>query len=377
MSDADLASVALTKPRRFILRMVLFLILVALVIGALISPIIDAFAANPALNGLIAGAFVAGLIYVFRQVSILGREVRWMETYTNDEAEAVDASTKLQPVLLAPMAHMLRDSRTGALHGHLSAVSTRSILDSVAARLDEARDISRYLSGLLIFLGLLGTFWGLLGTIGAVGDTISTLQVGSGDVGTVFEDLKAGLAAPLDGMGTAFSSSLFGLAGSLVLGFLDLQAGGAQNRFYNELEDWLAARTRLSSGGGTVVGDAEGASVPAYVAALLEQTAESLDALQRTLARSEERRVEADRMMGKLGEQIAGMADQSGDDQSRRHLAAIDSHLARLIEQDAQGRNDAVADIRADIKLLTRTIAQTAAQTATQSAAGTGGRSEG
>ncbi len=362
MSDAELASVALTKPRRFIVRMVLFLILVALVLAALIAPIMDAFAANPALNGLIAGAFVAGLIYVFRQVSMLGREVRWMEAYTKDEAGAVGATTKIQPVLLAPMAHMLRDQKTGALHGHLSAVSTRSILDSVAARLDEARDISRYLTGLLIFLGLLGTFWGLLGTIGAVGDTISTLQVGSGDVASIFEDLKAGLAAPLDGMGTAFSSSLFGLAGSLVLGFLDLQAGGAQNRFYNELEDWLAARTRLSSGGGAAIGDAEGASVPAYVAALLEQTAESLDALQRTLARSEERRIEADRVMGKLGEQIAGMADQSGDDQSRKHLAAIDAHLTRLIEQDAQGRNDAVADIRADIKLLTRTIAQTAAQ---------------
>lgn len=363
MTDADMASVALTKPRRFILRMGLFLVLVALVCAALISPILDAFSANPALNGLIAGAFIAGLIYVFRQVSILGREVRWMEAYTKDAAGAVGATTGIQPVLLAPMAHMLRDSKTGALHGQLSAISTRSILDSVAARLDEARDISRYLTGLLIFLGLLGTFWGLLGTIGAVGDTISTLQVGSGDVGMIFEDLKAGLAAPLDGMGTAFSSSLFGLAGSLVLGFLDLQAGSAQNRFFNELEDWLAARTRLSSGGGAVVGDAEGASVPAYVAALLEQTAESLDALQRTLARTEERRLEADRVLAQLGEQIAGMADGgSGDDQSRRHLAAIDAHLARLIEQDAQGRNEAVADIRADIKLLTRTIAQTAAQ---------------
>lgn len=363
MTDAaDGAAVSLTKPRRFILRMGLFLILVGLVLAALINPIIDAFSANPALNGLIAGAFIAGLIYVFRQVTMIGREVKWMEAYTQEQAGAIGTSDKINPVLLAPMAHMLRDQRTGALHGQLSAISTRSILDSVAARLDESRDISRYLTGLLIFLGLLGTFWGLLGTIGAVGDTINSLQVGSGDVSTIFEDLKKGLNAPLDGMGTAFSSSLFGLAGSLVLGFLDLQAGSAQNRFFNELEDWLAARTRLSSGGGAAIGDAEGASVPAYVAALLEQTAESLDALQRTLARTEERRLEADRTLAQLADRIAGPTEQQGDEQARRHLAAIDAHLARLIDSETQGRNEAVADIRADLKLLTRTIAQSAAQ---------------
>ena len=159
----------------------------------------------------------------------------------------------------------------------------RHLLDSISARLDENRDISRYLIGLLIFLGLLGTFWGLTETIGAVGRVITGLSVGEGDLVAVFDELKAGLAAPLGGMGTAFSASLFGLAGSLILGFLDLQATQAQNSFYNELEEWLSGLTRLTSA------DArprrQRRSIPAYVQGMLEQTAENLDNLQRTVAR--------------------------------------------------------------------------------------------
>ena len=169
----------------------------------------------------------------------------------------------------------------------LPAMSVRYLLDSISARLDESRDISRYQIGLLIFLGLLGTFWGLLETIGSVSEVINGLSVGEGDLVTMFDELKAGLAAPMGGMGTAFGSSLFGLAGSLVLGFLDLQANQAQNSFYNEVEEWLSGLTRLSGARAAVqrLGDV---SIPAYVQALLEQTAENLEGLQRSVARSEE-----------------------------------------------------------------------------------------
>jgi hypothetical protein len=139
----------------------------------------------------------------------------------------------------------------------ISAQTMRAFLDSLATRLDEARDISRYLTGLLVFLGLLGTFWGLIETVGSVGTIINGLKVG-GDADTVFDALKEGLAAPLGGMGISFSSSLFGLAGSLILGFLDLQTSQAQNRFYTNLEDWLATTVQDlgagANGGGALPG---------------------------------------------------------------------------------------------------------------------------
>jgi len=141
----------------------------------------------------------------------------------------------------------LRD-RSGPVE--ISPEVMRSILDSIAMRLDETRDITRYIGGLLVFLGLLGTFWGLTETVGAVGRTIQSLNAGTGNLGSVFDELKSGLAAPLGGMGVAFSSSLFGLSGSLIIGFLDLQASQAQNRFYNELEDWLSNVTALDLANG-------------------------------------------------------------------------------------------------------------------------------
>ena len=238
MADAEVQK-TLTRPQVFLMRMIIFLILVAFLGAILYAQIWRAFLANPALNGLILGVLLVGIVYTFRQVLRLYPEIRWVNKF-----RVSDPGLKVQkpPVLLAPMATMMRD-RQGLLS--LSTSSMRSILDSIGARLDESRETTRYLVGLLIFLGLLGTFWGLLETISSVGATIGALDA-SGDSLVVFEELKAGLEAPLSGMGTAFSSSLFGLAGSLVLGFLDLQAGQAQNRFYNELEDWLSAITDLS-----------------------------------------------------------------------------------------------------------------------------------
>ena len=223
----------LSSPRIFLVRMLVFLVLGGLIGLILHQQIIAAFMSNPGLNGLILGVLVIGILLAFRQVIRLFPEVAWVNNFRlADPGIAVDRA----PVLLAPMAAILGD-RLGRMA--ISTPMMRGLLDSIATRLDEARDLSRYMTGLLIFLGLLGTFWGLIETVGSVGKVVETLKP-NGDAGSVFETLREGLAAPLGGMGIAFSSSLFGLAGSLVLGFLDLQMSQAQNRFYTDLEDWLS-----------------------------------------------------------------------------------------------------------------------------------------
>ncbi|MGB7433576.1 MAG: flagellar motor protein MotA [Ahrensia sp.] len=240
----------LSNPQVFLISMVIFLAIVGFLAAILYRQISTAFFTNPGLNGLILGVLVVGAVLVFVQVISLFREVRWVNSFKSGQSEGI---AQRDPVLLAPMRAMLLRQQSGAL----STNSQRTILDSIATRLDESRDISRYLIGLLVFLGLLGTFWGLLQTIGSIGATIQSLDPGSGTTNDILDSLKAGLSEPLEGMGTAFSSSLFGLSGSLVLGFLDLQAGRAQNRFYTELENWLATVTdpdsdlRIARGGGS------------------------------------------------------------------------------------------------------------------------------
>ena len=229
----DLDPLKLSSPRIFLFRMLVFVVLVGLVAFLLHKQIEVAFMANPGLNALILGVEVIGVVLAFRQVLRLYPEISWVNNFRlADPGLAVERP----PVLLAPMAAIL-GSRVGRMA--ISSQMLRGILDSIATRLDEARDISRYMTGLLVFLGLLGTFWGLIETVGSVGNVIQGLKPG-GDAGTMFDSLREGLAAPLGGMGISFSSSLFGLAGSLVLGFLDLQSSQAQNRFYTELEDWLS-----------------------------------------------------------------------------------------------------------------------------------------
>src|SRR5689334_19637772 len=234
----------LSSPRIFLVRMLVFLVLCALIGIVLYKQIIVAFLANPGLNALIGGVLLIGIILSFRQVIRLYPEVRWVNNFRiSDPGLAIDR----RPTLLAPMAAILGGERTGRMS--ISQQTMRHLLDSIATRLDEARDISRYMTGLLVFLGLLGTFWGLIETVGSVGKVIEGLKVG-GDAGSLFDTLKEGLAAPLGGMGISFSSSLFGLAGSLILGFLDLQSSQAQNRFYTDLEDWLASTVREYGGEG-------------------------------------------------------------------------------------------------------------------------------
>lgn len=240
---ADISVTKLSTPRIFLVRMLVFLILCSLLVVVLYKQIWVAFLANPGLNALIAGVLAIGIILAFRQVIRLYPEISWVNHFRiSDPGLAVDR----RPTLLAPMAAML-SNRSGRMS--ISQQTMRHLLDSIATRLDEARDLSRYMTGLLVFLGLLGTFWGLIETVGSVGKVIEGLKVG-GDAGSVFDTLKEGLAAPLGGMGISFSSSLFGLAGSLILGFLDLQSSQAQNRFYTDLEDWLAETVQEYAGDG-------------------------------------------------------------------------------------------------------------------------------
>jgi hypothetical protein len=241
-SAMEIELTKLSSPRIFLFRMLVFLVLCALVTIVLYKQIVVAFFANPGLNALIVAVLAIGTILSFRQVIRLYPEVAWVNNFRiADPGLAIER----HPKLLAPMAAILGGERSGRMS--ISQQTMRHLLDSIATRLDEARDISRYMTGLLVFLGLLGTFWGLIETVGSVGKVIEGLKVG-GDAGSLFDTLKEGLAAPLGGMGISFSSSLFGLAGSLILGFLDLQSSQAQNRFYTDLEDWLASTVREYSG---------------------------------------------------------------------------------------------------------------------------------
>lgn len=243
----DQAHERLSSPQVFLWRMVIFLVIAGFVGVILQRQAVTAFHANPALNGFILFVAALGILLAMRQVVRLFPEVSWVNAFRRGD---VDTSTLAPPRLLGPMAALIGDRGTTGL----TPSATRSILDSIGMRLDETREITRYIAATLVFLGLLGTFTGLSETVTSVGDTLKSLNAGAGDLGLVFEDLKSGLAKPLAGMGIAFSSSLFGLAGSLVIGFLDLQAGAAQNRFYNELEDWLAAETDIDLGEGAVGG---------------------------------------------------------------------------------------------------------------------------
>lgn len=340
-----------TRPVHVTTWMAVFLALVAVLAAMLVPQLKQAFVANAAFNGVILFVLVVGIAVNLRQVWRLQREVLWIEDFRSADPEAPRGS--LRPVLLAPMARLLSTRKRG--QSHLSPTSTRSILDSVQIRLEEQRDLSRYLIGLLIFLGLLGTFWGLLTTIRSIGEIIGGMSVGSDPV-AMFEALKTKLDAPLGGMATSFSTSLFGLAGSLIVGFLDLQSGHAQNRFYNELEEWLSQMTKLPSGVGM---EGEG-NVPAYVQALLEQTAESMERMQRSAVESERERRTTAEHLGELNNQLSRLADLiSREARDLSALSATQDELRGLIrqlaQQPAQGAQFS-EDLRAELRLLSRTI---------------------
>ncbi|MDD3445899.1 MAG: flagellar motor protein MotA [Zavarzinia sp.] len=372
------------RAERYLLRMTLFLLAIAALVVFLLAPASRFFATNVPLNTVILAVLLLGIVYMLRQVLELRPEVRWFERLTTQDVNLAQAPA---PDLLGPIAAAMNEKR-GA-RWQLGPTATRALVDGLAARLDEKRDIGRYLVQVLIFLGLLGTFWGLLSTVSSIGDAIRNLNIaGGGDFTAMFGELKRGLEAPLSGMGTSFSSSLFGLSGSLILGFLELQASQAQGRFLGEVEDYLTANTRL--GGTSGIEGETGAGVPAYVSALLESTAESLDRLQRTMAHAEENRATANDALVNLTERLTTLAAQMRaeqelmvriaeaqmelkpalqrlaqaqtapaiDDASKAHLRNIDSGLARLSE----GQRAGLDEVAAQVKILTRTIAAMAAE---------------
>lgn len=394
----------MTDTTRFLTRMILFIVATAVAAAFLYGTLVESFMANPLLNGLILGVLLIGIILNLRQVMTLKPELEWLESFQDEAPKEIrsdlDDEKVLSPLsgpgpkLLSPMSRMLSESRNRGGKFSLSAQAMRTLLDGIASRLEESRDLARYFVGLSIFLGLLGTFWGLLGTVASVGDVIRNLSITGDDISLVFNDLKAGLEAPLDGMGTAFSSSLFGLAGSLVLGFLDLQAGQAQNAFYNDLEEWLSGKTRLSSGATLSEGEQ---GVSAYTEALLEQTAESLNELQRILGRGEESRIAGNQHFATMNDKLTMLTEQMKaeqqvllkvagnqknlspllekisslgdvlsqpqeagmDDGTKNHIRNIDHSLGRLVSELTSGRDQMVKDLRSEIKLLAKTVAAT------------------
>lgn len=370
----------MTKPANYLVRMVIFCVAVYGV-AALVSPqLARFFMANPVINCVIVLVELFGVFWNIRQVQRLYPEVAWVEEFRRNRQKLEQSRP---PVLLAPMARMLHGRADGERRITLSGQALRTILDGISSRLDESRELSRYTTGVMIFLGLLGTFWGLLHTVNSVAQVIGGMSLAGGDVNAMFAQLKSGLAGPLAGMGTAFSSSLFGLSGALILGFLDLTAGQAMNRFFNELEEWLSGLTRLSTGG--IAGDGE-ASVPVYVQALLEQTAENMEGLQRVLLRGEESRTQSNHALVAMGDRLAELSDmlrgnqqlmekltanqdafgpvlvrlaepKPADDVARAHLRNIEMLLTRLLTEQEQGRSQSTSELRSDLKVLTRTIA--------------------
>ena len=322
--DSELDPFRLSSPRIFLIRMLVFLILLGLLAYILNEKIQQAFMANPGLNGLIIGVLLIGIIFSFRQVLRLFPEVAWVNGFRVGDPELARRS----PVLLAPMAAILGD-RGGRIA--ISPQIMRSLLDSIATRLDEARDTSRYMTGLLVFLGLLGTFWGLIETVGSVGTVIQNLKVG-GDAGAMFDTLREGLAAPLGGMGISFSSSLFGLAGSLVLGFLDLQSSQAQNRFYIDLEDWLSTTVR-DQGAEQV---ATGTGAPA----ISGEVRTAMDKLREAIAETGSNKA-ATNAMANLAEAIQGLV-----------------HHMRQEQQMIRNWADAQAEQNGEMKRLLEIIAR-------------------
>ena len=308
-----------TGPGQYLLWMAVFLGFVFAVAALLFDPLQAAFVANPAINGLILGVLFVGILYTFQQASAIGPSAKWLKKlHSAQDPQGLPTP----PALIAPMAALMGDVAEG--RARISASSGRVVLDSVAARMAESGSFTRYFGRLLIFLGLLGTFYGLLQVVSDVGQAVSAVSQTAGGDGDVMQ-LMAAIEGPIQGMGTAFASSLFGLAGSLVIGFLELQASRAQNRFYNEIEEWLSSISRLSAAGPRQAGggDDEGAISGAYLGALLEQNAETIDKLAHTL---------------------------------ERHARQMESTLTRVADDASEGQREAARMLRDEIKVLIRAL---------------------
>ena len=311
----------MTDPRSYMLRMVVILAVTLIIIGLLFNQLASAFSGNLALNSVIVATALIGVAFIFRQTWRLVPEAKWLSDIQKTNTISQSAP---RPVLLATVHVMLTDASED---GQLSALSLRSVLDGVAARLDEAREISRYFIGLLVFLGLLGTFWGLLQTIGSVGRVVGGLDLSSTDFDAMMSQLRNGLDAPLAGMATAFSSSLFGLGGSLVIGFLDLQLGQAMGRFFNEVEDWLSAFAKFSD----QTASRSDSGQQALAQGLSEEGARAMVTLASAIDAAQRDRTEQTRQIASLNTTLAVLSEQMADDRRlREQLAQLNIQIQQL-----------------------------------------------
>lgn len=383
-----------SQPVRQVFFMVTVLGLVVAGLVLALPRVLPVFLSNPYLNGFIVLVFVIGVLATFWQVVTLIGSVRWIENFVSENDAGAEA-----PRILAPLAALMR---TRGKRMQISATSSRSILDSVAQRIDEAREITRYIVSLLIFLGLLGTFYGLATTVPALVDTIRSLTPAPGETGgQIFERLQKGLQAQLGGMGTAFASSLLGLAGSLVVGLLELFAGHGQNRFYRELEEWLSSITRLGYAGS---GEGEGSGDQQLLVAVVDHMSEQMEHLQQMFAQSDESRAVVDDKLATLADSIERMTemlerqsapttaltrlaegqerlidaletrnkgdgDSGIDAESRMRLRSIDVQMLRILEEMSAGRQESMAELRTDLAQLTRALNMAVRQVSAASAA--------
>lgn len=326
----------MTRPIQTLLWMSIFSAIITIGTFLLSGSLYGAFISNTVFNSIIVSILLTGIVINFRQVIQLNPEIDWIEAYKNNTHGLIST----QPKLLSSMVRLLE----GKEELTLSTTSMQTILESIRTRLEDSRDLSRYLIGVLVFLGLLGTFWGLMSTVSAVGTMINEMSVEAVSGAEIFKNLKTSLAGPLSGMGVAFSSSLFGLAGSLILGFLDLQAGHAQNRFVNELEEWLSSSTRISSG--IIADDASEVGATAYVQALLEKTADALEKMQKAGASEDKQR-----------EFLSNQISEQNELLDKLNQTQIE--IVRLLKSNSQQNNDSSIndELRDELRLMTKTIA--------------------
>ena len=386
MEKTKIAAVShFSQPIQQIVTMLLACALVGAGAWVIRDTVVGIVETNVLLNGFILFVFGLGVATCFWQVYILIQSVSWIEAFVQQRLGAEDVAP---PRLLAPLAQLLRSRGAKA---QINNSSARSIQDSVATRIDEARDITRYITNLLVFLGLLGTFFGLATTVPAVVDTIKSLAPQPGQTGLdVFAKLMGGLEEQLGGMGTAFSSSLLGLAGSLVLGLLELFAGHGQSRFYRELEEWLSSITRLGYAGGEGESADQGALVQ-----ILDNMTGQIEVLQTLFTQTESNREGVEDRIGQLAVAVAALAKRleaeagqaaalnriaqgqdrliaaltsteggaHSDAESRMRLRSIDVQLLRILEEISAGRQESMADLRGDIGALTQAIRSLARNT--------------
>ena len=377
---------------RYLFRMIAFLVVMGGIITLLFQPLMAAFRNNTPLNTVILGTLVLGIGVVFYRLYNLRQEQSWFDSFERGEERFPGTPA---PKILLPLSISLGESQK---HTQFSTITLRSILASVESRLEETRDVSRYIVGLLIFLGLLGTFWGLSQTIGAIAGVITGLEVDSTNVKDSFQTLKQGLQAPLMGMGTAFSTSMFGLAGSLILGFLDLQVAKVAGTFYHNLEDHLTSLSRSTGDIGSLVQGGQ-QSGPAYVHGLLEQTAECMAQLHGIMQRNEENRSNVLQSLHVVGEKMSMLTEQmvsqqvllkrmaqgqfdlqkqienfvtiiaspafdGSDEGIKQYLRNLDATTLRLLDELIEGRERGIQELRGEIRLVARTISAIADQEA-------------